>query len=74
MCVRYVFRFASETRLKMKSSEESGYTRRGYGIAGTDRYERRKPLCCRNETTFFLQLQVSPSVTMVKSHSKDILG
>jgi hypothetical protein len=27
VCAHYVFRFASETRLKMKSSEESGYTR-----------------------------------------------
>jgi hypothetical protein len=27
MCAHYVFLFALETRLKMKSSEESGYTR-----------------------------------------------
>jgi hypothetical protein len=27
MFAHYVLRFASETRLKMKSSEESGYTR-----------------------------------------------
>lgn len=77
MCAHYIFRFASETRLKLKSSEESGYTRHEdvvmellaqIDMNGTHHCDvGMKPLS-------FFSSQVSPNVTMVQSHSKDILG